>query len=304
MIIDAQIHIWQADRPDRPWPKDGSKPQLPYPFSAEDMIAKMDESGVDAAVIVPPPWEGNRNDYALESACRYPTRFGVMGLVDLDRPETRSLIPGWRKRPGMLGVRITFSRRQAAWLKDGTADWFWREAEESRIPLMLHVPQAEKKRAMGEIAKRHPALPLIVDHFGLSTEIIKSGEIDEAIDATIELARFSNVYVKVSSAATLSREPYPFRDFDHHIRRVVAAFGARRCFWGTDITKALDRCSYRERVTHFTEALEFLTSDDKEWIMGKALLECLRWKRDEFPLGPSRADAIDKLTHPLESRPL
>ena len=280
MIIDAQIHLWQADRPDRPWPKDGSKPQLPHPFGAEDMIAKMDEGGVDAAIIVPPPWEGNRNDYALESARRYPGRFGVMGVVDLDRPETRGLIPGWRQQPGMLGMRITFSNRQAAWLKDGTTDWFWQAAEEAGIPFMLHVPQAEKKRALGEIAKRYPALRLIVDHFGISTAISRSGEIDAAIDATIDLARFPNVHVKVSSAATLSRQPYPFRDFDRHIRRVVAAFGARRCFWGSDITKALDCCSYREGITHFTEALEFLTPDDKERIMGKALVECLGWKRD------------------------
>jgi hypothetical protein len=39
----------------------------------------MNEAGVDRVVIVPPSWEGERNDYALEAASKYPDRFAVMG---------------------------------------------------------------------------------------------------------------------------------------------------------------------------------------------------------------------------------
>jgi predicted TIM-barrel fold metal-dependent hydrolase len=278
MIIDSQVHIWLADRPNRPW-QPGAKAQLPQPFSAEDMIARMDEGGVDAAVIVPPPWEGNRNDYALKAVERYPGRFGVMGLIDIDQPDSREQVRNWRKQPGMLGIRFTFSRRQATSMTDSEAAWFWEATEEAGIPLMLHVPHADKKRGLGEVAARHPKLRLIVDHMGLSTEIREHGHIGEAIAATEALARHPNIYVKVSSVPTFSAESYPFRDFDGHLRKLVSAFGARRCFWGTDLTKALHKCSYRQRVTHFTEALDFLSADDKAWIMGKGIVDCLNWKR-------------------------
>jgi L-fuconolactonase len=33
----------------------------------------------DRAVIVPPGWPGDRNDYGIEAAKRYPNRFAVMG---------------------------------------------------------------------------------------------------------------------------------------------------------------------------------------------------------------------------------
>jgi hypothetical protein len=33
-------------------------------------------------------------------------------------------------------------------------------------------------------------------------------------------------------------------------------------------------------VTHFTEELDFLSSSDLEWIMGRGLAECLRWPID------------------------
>jgi hypothetical protein len=51
----------------------------------------------------------------------------------------------------------------------------------------------------------------------------------------------------------------------------------RRCYWGTDITYAYDKATYKQRITHFTEELSFLSEEDKDWVMGKSILERLRW---------------------------
>jgi hypothetical protein len=58
---------------------------------------------------------------------------------------------------------------------------------------------------------------------------------------------------------------------------VFEVYGPRRCYWGTDITNSFGKASYRQRVTHFTEELDFLSEDDKDWVMGRAFVECLRW---------------------------
>ena len=63
-----------------------------------------------------------------------------------------------------------------------------------------------------------------------------------------------------------------------HIRRLFDAFGPRRCYWGTDLTNSYDKATYKERITHFTETLDFLSAEDKEWVMGRAILERLGWK--------------------------
>ena len=76
----------------------------------------MDEAGVDRAVIVPPSWPGDRNDYGLEAAKRYPNRFAVMGRIPLQNPKSAALLPKWKEQPGMLGVRLTFMREQSALL--------------------------------------------------------------------------------------------------------------------------------------------------------------------------------------------
>ena len=276
-IIDAQVHVWLPETPDRPWPPGGAdRVQLPYALDYTRLLALMDEAGVDRAILVPPSWEGDRNDHALEAAVRYPHRFAVMGRLALDDPANAMLLRSWKVQPGMLGIRHVFmGKRERVWLTDGTADWFWRAAEDGGVPVMLHA--AGLMGQVGAIAERHPGLTLIIDHFGLSSGLVKEGRTREAIEEAAALARHANVHMKVSAAPVYSREGYPFRDLDPHIKRLIDAYGPKRCFWGTDLSHAIHKATYRQCVTHFTEALAFLSPQDKEWIMGRGLAECLGW---------------------------
>ena len=60
---------------------------------------------------------------------------------------------------------------------------------------------------------------------------------------------------------------------------LVDAFGPRRCFWGTDLSRMLGICgiNYRQSVTHFTEHVDCLSDYELEWIMGRALCEAVNW---------------------------
>jgi predicted TIM-barrel fold metal-dependent hydrolase len=257
LIVDAQIHFWKAESEDSKWVP-GMKPQLPEPFTIERALPLMDEAGVERAVIVPPSWPGDRNDYALEAAKRHPNRFAVMGRISLANPKSAELLPKWRDEPGMLGVRLTFLGPAAKWLEDGTADWFWPAADKAGLPVMFLAPG--KGAEMARVAERHPQLALIVDHMGmsLSVETIRAGNFQGTIDDTLSLAKYPNVSVKVSGASNYSKEPYPHRDINPYIKRVFDAFGPHRCYWGTDLTNGFDKATYRQRIAHFTEALDFL----------------------------------------------
>jgi L-fuconolactonase len=79
MIIDAQVHVWPAERPDRPFLRDGQGRENSQ-YRYEQLLATdMDRAGVERAVLVPPSIEGDRNDYALEAAQKHPGRFAVLG---------------------------------------------------------------------------------------------------------------------------------------------------------------------------------------------------------------------------------
>jgi L-fuconolactonase len=272
MIVDSQVHVWPPDRPDR---RLGPGHEERTPYGYQELLADMDRAGIDRAILVPPSIDRDRNDYALEAVRKHPDRFAVMGKVALKTAAGKDVLKGWRDQPGMLGVRLTFHRdADRPWLTDGTADWFWPEAERHRIPVMVHAP--ERLAEIGAIAARHPGLTIIVDHMGFARATMDDKAMP-AVERMNALARHPNVFVKVSALPCFSTEPYPFKNLHEPLRQVIAAFGPRRAFWGSDITRVPATCTLRQAVTHFTEELEFLSPADLEWIMGRGLTECLRW---------------------------
>ena len=267
-IIDSQVHLWASGKPNP-----GHR-QVPS-FSAEDLIVEMDAAGVDAAVIHPPGWDDKAVEVAVEAARRYPDRFAVLGRFALDRPESRALIDGWKYQHGMLGLRFILREPyQKNWLTDGTMDWLWPAAERAGLPVGLAA--ADHLPAIGAVAERHPRLKLIIDHLAAV-----SGKKDAAafvhLPLLIGLAKFPNVAVKASAAPSTSSEAYPYRNIHTYLRQVYDAFGPRRMFWGTDLTRL--PCTYRQCVTLFTEELPFLSPADKDLVMGQALCDWLGWKR-------------------------
>jgi predicted TIM-barrel fold metal-dependent hydrolase len=273
-IVDAQVHMWKANTPDWPW-VEGAKPQLPEPFTIERALAGMNEAGVNRVVIVPPTLN-DRNDYALEAHKRYPDRFAVMGRIPLQNPKSAELLPKWREQPGMLGVRVTFNTPETqAWLKDGTADWFWPEAAKARVPVMFLA--FGLVNLFDPIAQRNPDLPLIIDHMGINTAIAQKGQTAEVVGHVVALAKYPNVSVKLSNLPNSSLEPYPYKDLTPHLKRVFDAYGPQRCHWGTDATNGQHRGSWRQRLTHFTETIDFMSESDKDWVLGRSILQKLKW---------------------------
>jgi predicted TIM-barrel fold metal-dependent hydrolase len=273
MIVDAQVHLWKANTPDRPW-LPNRVAQLPKPFTVEQLVPMMDEAGVDRAVIVPPSWEGDRNDCAIDAVRRYPERFAVMGRIPVNDPSVAKLLPDWKKQPGMRGIRLTFHPPQWHWLSDGSVDWFWPLAEKYGLPVMFYgAPMPHFAR----VAERHPQLAMIADHLGVTGDTVKEGKLTEGVKETAALAKYPNVSVKLSTTPFYPSESFPFRDMAVHIRRLFDAFGPRRCYWGTDLTNSFHKATYRQRIAHFTETLDFFSNEDKEWIMGRAILARLNW---------------------------
>jgi len=281
MIADAQVHIWLADSPERPWPPvthpTQSRAHKPEPITMEIMLREMDAAGVERAVIAPPVWEGVRNDYALAAAQKYPNRFAVMGRLNLNDPESRKRVAGWRQQPGMLGFRYAFHRPLIRPLfVEGRVDWLFAESEKAGCPLMMFAHQTDLHHVR-RIAERHPALKLVVDHFALTHG--KDEEAFRDFDRLIELAACPNVAVKASCLPLYTTDAYPYLSLHSYIRRAYDAFGPKRLFWGSDLSRL--PCTYRQCVTMFTEEMPWLPAGDLDWIMGRGLCEWIGWENKE-----------------------
>jgi predicted TIM-barrel fold metal-dependent hydrolase len=268
-IIDAQVHIWSQTLV----PPTGAHRKVEK-FTAEALLAEMDEAGVDAAVIHPPfSWDPTSGALAIQAAKKYPARFAILGQFPLQDVENRKLIKGWRKQPGMMGLRWPFiAEAQQKWLYDGSLEWLWSAAEEEGLPLAMMGGLYLKK--FREIAEAHPQLNLIIDHCGLN----RTGKDAEAfihLDELLAMAMLPNVAVKATGAPAYSTQSYPFKNIQDGLRRIFDAYGPKRFFWGTDITRM--PCSYRQCVTFFTEELPWLKGRDLEDVMGRGLCGWIGW---------------------------
>jgi predicted TIM-barrel fold metal-dependent hydrolase len=265
LIVDSQIHLWDG----------GQAPphHRQAPYLAEEAVADMAAAGVDAAINHPPGWDPESNTYAITAARLFPERFATLGWLKLDRPDAPDRVRTWRSQPGMIGLRfLCVAPDERSWPTDGTMDWLWPLAEEIGLPIALCGPTLLP--IVEAVASRHPDLKLTIDHLGFVGFTPDHGLI-QAPDL-LSWARFPNVAVKLTGAPDYAPDSYPFRSMHDAVHELYDAYGPERLFWGSDITRL--RCSWRESITMFTEAMPWLSEADKSLIMGEAFCTWHGWR--------------------------
>jgi hypothetical protein len=63
--------------------------------------------------------------------------------------------------------------------------------------------------------------------------------------------------------------------FSPFIKRIFDVYGPKRMLWGADRGRLT--CTYRQCLNQVRLSLDFLSSEDREWILGKALANVLNW---------------------------
>ena len=108
MIIDSQVHAYEANTPKRPW---HSVPNWPDARDRRRDGAAMDKVGVDGAIFIS-AFSMYRYDasYAVEVQRAHPNRFGIVKPVDPDNAAVADVVADWKKTPGAVGVRIMLTK--------------------------------------------------------------------------------------------------------------------------------------------------------------------------------------------------
>ena len=90
MIIDSQVHAYEANTPKRPWHK---VPNWPDHVTGDEMVAAMDKVGVDGAIFISPfalyQYDGS---YAEEVQRAHPGRLAIIKPVDPDDPAVADVV--------------------------------------------------------------------------------------------------------------------------------------------------------------------------------------------------------------------
>jgi L-fuconolactonase len=274
MIVDSQVHAYEANTAKRPW---ASVPNWPDHVTGDEMVAAMDKVGVDGAIFIS-SFSMYRYDasYAVEVAKAHPGRMAIVKPVDPDDPNVADVIAEWKKTPGAVGIRIMVPKENKRDENDPGIDRILRAAVRYDLPVnMLAWGNLDVGTALVD---RHPDTRFIIDHLGILQPRQPPAPPEPWADLpkVLALAKRPNAVIKVSGACTLSRQPYPFNDIWDPLARVFDAWGFERCLWGTDWTRAFAVVNYENAVTPFVQTSR-LSESERAMLMGGACIKAYRW---------------------------
>lgn len=190
MIIDCHTHIFPDKmRKDREAfsRKDEGFSSIYHNSKAkmagvEDLIASMDESGIERSVICGFPWSqpdlcSFHNEYLLKSASRYPNRLIPFVSLLFTNPDwSEKELSRWRK-DGAKGVgEIAFYQREMTSRDIDSMKPILTQMEKEGIPLLLHVNETIGHSYPGkgitplgrfyELILSFSKLPIVLAHWG------------------------------------------------------------------------------------------------------------------------------------------
>src|SRR5580692_13049933 len=108
VVIDAQVHAYAANTPERPWHK---VPNWPAHVTGDEMVAAMDKVGVDGAIYNSPISMYQYDaSYAVSVQRAHPDRFALVKPVNPEDPAVVDVIAEWKKTPGTVGIRLIMTK--------------------------------------------------------------------------------------------------------------------------------------------------------------------------------------------------
>jgi len=272
-VIDSQVHVYEADRPARPW---AAKITGPDHVTGDEQVAAMDALGIDGAVIVS-TYTTYRYDssYAQQVHAAHPGRFALVKPVDTTDPALAEDIEQWAVQPGAVGIRVMLTFAECKDALDPGLNLALAEGARRGLPVNLFAWHSlDEARAL---AARHSDTSILIDHVGLPQPYRDGGpDVWADLQKVLALAELDNVCIKLTGAGTMSAQTFPYEDIWEPLLRIVDAFGVERCLWGTDWTRAVKVLSYEQGVEAFRQAPR-LSDSDRAMLMGGAAQRTYGW---------------------------
>ena len=226
-----------------------------YTFSADDLVAQLDRTGVRYAVLSGLSISGSYNDYTIGALRRFPQRLRGTAIID---PPANLYLLEQMQADGIVGLRLQLARSEHLPDLDSfdhrmllrrvrDLDWHVQVAiEGERLPLVL-----EPLLAAG--------VKLVIDHFGHPDPANPLG--CAGFNAMLQAVDRGACWVKLSGGfrlpGTAAWREDPDGDIDSIARTVAEALvnrvGPDRLLWGSDapFVGYEDRLSYDRVLASF-----------------------------------------------------
>jgi L-fuconolactonase len=237
------------------------------PVTIEDMIAAMDEAGVEkSAIVQASTCYGHDNSYVADSVAKHKSRLTGVCSVDIRAPDAVEKLKFWCAR-GMTGLRLftggSTQAIDARWIDDPASFPAWDHAAQTGMSVCLQMSAAGFPNALG-ILKRFPKVKLLLDH--LARPDLTDGPPYAAAQSLFSLAEHGNIFLKLTPR-TFTQVREGKADPESFFKKLVGAFGASRLAWGSNYPSSPGPLS--KLLATARESLAAVPAKDQEWIFAR-----------------------------------
>lgn len=241
-IVDTHCHIITDDVTRYPrGPIGGTQSgwATTRPVTADGMIERMDEAGIGQAVLVQATTAyGYDNSYVLDSRAQRPDRFIAVGTVDPLRPDAADNLAAVAGDGGLAGVRLFTSGStvptQGEWFAAPETYPFWDKATELGVTVCLQMRLGPATEQLHLLLNRFPSVHVLLDHMGYPDIAASPTDAGEAV---ADLAVHPGLHLKLTHR-NLERLHDVGAKASGFLDPVLAAFGANRIAWGSNLPAA------------------------------------------------------------------
>ena len=261
-ILDPHVHVFEHN-PEFPFVKGAAVPKEDR--TPEMLLDLMKANGVSKTVIIQVRHYMFDNRFLASVLKRYPGTFQGVARVDPEKagaPDDLSALTA----QGFRGVRLSPAAEASGdWIEGPLMGPLWKRCEELKVPMTVLAPIG-RMPAVSKLADRYPDLTVVIDHMA-DCPVDQPAELEKLI----ALKRNPKLFVKISHTWQLSKQAYPWRDAQEHVKRLHAAFGPERLMWATDWPVSLPYATYEQTLRVVRDDMPFLNAEDKHWMLSKTI---------------------------------
>lgn len=270
MKIDAHQHFWEFDPIRDAWITDDMA-VLRRDFLPADLQPLLEANGFDGCVAVQADQSEQETRFLLDHAASHGFIKGVVGWVDLRVHDLEVRLEKWSDEKKLKGFRHILQAEKPDFMLESS---FLRGLgllgkTGYTYDILVYPNHLSAVCKMLELTENQS---FVVDH--IAKPYIKSGLIDEWERDIRKVAKFPNVYCKVSGLVTeASLADWKPEDIYPYLEVVLSAFGPERLMYGSDWPVCLLAASYGQQLEVVESFFSRLSASEHERITGLNAVE-------------------------------
>ena len=263
-IIDSHQHFWHLERDDYHW-LNNDQAAIYRNFLPSDLAPVLSELNVSRTVLVQAAATIAETQYLLDIAEKTPFVAGVVGWVDLERPnEAIAALNDFAGSTKLKAIRPMIQEiPDPDWVLRSDIGTALNEAVELEIAFDAlvkpnHLPNLTR------FMKRYPDLGVVINH-GAKPDI-RSGDVAAWKRDMRIIGAESQAYCKLSGLLTEASANAGYDDIRPYMDFLLETFGADRLMWGSDWPVLTLVSDYPSWIKMSHEFLSCVKRDEREKI--------------------------------------